>query len=113
MITLYYIEKIRPYTVKVRVFFDHNLTELEAVIKRSEAVYANNDKNYIVEYMANAYNVIVDSFVYHMYNYLLELHRSTLSADTQPNALQRRTRQDRTGMDLTGLDRVEMKEQEL
>lgn len=88
MLTLYYIEKSLPYTVGVRVFFEHNLTELEAVIKRSETVYANNDKNYIVEYIANTYNVKVDSSVYHMYNYLLDLHRSILSNATQDNPTQ-------------------------
>lgn len=50
MITLYYIEKSRPYTVRVRVFFDHKLTELESVIKRSSIVYTPDDKHLIVEY---------------------------------------------------------------
>lgn len=106
MITLYYVEKSYPYTVKVRVFFDHNLTELEAVIKTSEAVYTNNDKHYIVEYMANNYNVPVDRSVYDMYNYLLELHRSTLSTSAKDNPAQHRTGMDRNGQDLTGLGRI-------
>lgn len=78
MITLYYIEKSHPYTVRARVFFDHNLTELESVIKRSSMVYAPDDKHLIVEYMATVFNVKVDDLIYHIYNYLLDLHRSTI-----------------------------------
>lgn len=99
MITVYYIEKSRPYTVKVRVFFDHNLTELESVIKRSSMVYAPDDKHLIVEYTANAYNVNVDISVYNMYNHLLDLHRSTLSNATQDNPAQEWTGQEWIGLD--------------
>lgn len=103
MITLYYIEKSRPYTVRVRVFFDHKLTELESVIKRSSIVYTPDDKHLIVEYIANAYNVNVNVSVYNMYNYLLNLHRSAIQSTTQHNPAQRRTRLDRTGQEWTEL----------
>lgn len=78
MITLYYVEKSYPYTVRVRVFFDHNLTELDAVIKKSEIICANNDKNGIAKYMANIYNVEVVNSIYDMHNYLLEDYRENL-----------------------------------
>ena len=102
MITLYYIEKSRPYTVRVRVCFTHKLTELESVIKRSSIVYTPDDKHLIVEYIANAYNVNVDVSVYNMYNYLLNLHRSAIQSTTQRNAGLDWTGQDRTGQDRNG-----------